>query len=179
MKTKKDHLMYRRWSKLSCRGVLCEEWANDFWKFAEDVGIPPDNETRPKICRYELDKPFSKDNFYWTSPPDMPRYLSEYRKRNSRRLRSIHLQKKFGITIEDYEALFEEQNGVCAICGEPETVFRYGKLARMSIDHCHAHGHIRGLLCSKCNPALGGFKDSVDILKKAIQYLENDRNPLA
>jgi len=92
------------------------------------------------------------------------------RKNHNRRFKSYSL-KKFGITIEDYERMFKEQNGVCAICGNPETVVTNGEPWRLSVDHNHETGEVRGLLCTNCNNGLGRFKDSLDLFQKALVYL--------
>lgn len=82
-------------------------------------------------------------------------------------------KKRHGVTREIYEQMFLAQGGVCAICKEPETtVQRTGKVQRLSVDHCHATGKVRGLLCSWCNPALGGARDSIRILRAMIDYLK-------
>ena len=65
-----------------------------------------------------------------------------------------------GLTMEEYEKMLTDQNGLCACCGEPETR-RVGRKKRspnvplLHVDHCHATGRVRGLLCSACNQALG------------------------
>ena len=82
--------------------------------------------------------------------------------------------KPFGFTVEDYEFELENQNHVCAICGQPETEFNMGTPRRLAVDHDHKTGCYRGLLCGKCNKGIGLFKDNVAILKQAIQYLEKD-----
>lgn len=61
--------------------------------------------------------------------------------------------------------MLEMQGGVCAICGGKDKNFR------LAVDHCHQTGKIRGLLCSACNKAIGGFKDSPMLLIKAMRYL--------
>lgn len=78
-----------------------------------------------------------------------------------------------GFTAQDYEKLFQAQNGVCAICSRPEGVVdsRYGKKKDLAIDHCHATGAIRALLCSNCNRGLGLFNDDVALLAKAQSYV--------
>lgn len=70
--------------------------------------------------------------------------------------------------------MFEKQNGVCAICKKPETAKKQSGngIKRLSVDHDHTTGAIRGLLCMYCNTALGKFKDDIEILKSAIVYLE-------
>lgn len=83
--------------------------------------------------------------------------------------------KRFGLTVEDYIDMEKSQNGVCAICKDPEMNKR-----RLSVDHDHAccpgSGScgkcIRGLLCSNCNTALGNFKDNLETIKAALAYLQ-------
>ena len=66
--------------------------------------------------------------------------------------------------------MVEKQNGVCAICGNPETATSHGTIRRLSVDHDHETGEVRGLLCSKCNFALGLFY-SEGLLNSAKDYL--------
>jgi adenine-specific DNA methylase len=77
--------------------------------------------------------------------------------------------KKHGVTADVYDAMLVAQGGVCAICG------RAPERRRLSIDHDHKTGKVRGLLCDKCNPALGSFEEDVGRLARAIQYLEVHR----
>lgn len=71
-----------------------------------------------------------------------------------------HLRQTFGITLEDYDQMLDEQNGVCAICGKPETsTSRYGNVKRLSVDHDHKTGKIRSLLCDICNKNLGVYEN--------------------
>jgi hypothetical protein len=80
----------------------------------------------------------------------------------------------FGINIEQYQKMFDEQNGCCAVCGETETEIhpRSGRLRRLAVDHCHKTGKVRGLLCNNCNRAIGLLKDDPTVLRSAINYLE-------
>lgn len=78
--------------------------------------------------------------------------------------------RRYGITVEDYGRLLTAQDGMCAICGGADPMTRSGTF---HVDHCHTSGRVRGLLCSRCNPALGAFQDSVDILEAAITYLRS------
>ncbi len=88
------------------------------------------------------------------------------------RLRSAHLRFWFGLTHEEYEAMMASQNGLCAICGKPETRLWKGKPTRLAVDHDHSPPHtIRGLLCSKCNHGIGSFLDSPALLEAAAAYL--------
>lgn len=82
------------------------------------------------------------------------------------------IRYRYGMTVEDYEALENAQNKKCAICGSESTNnSRAGK--RLFVDHCHTTDKIRGLLCSTCNHGLGQFKDSVEVLQSAIDYLKS------
>jgi hypothetical protein len=69
----------------------------------------------------------------------------------------------------------EQQNWLCVICGEPETSVsvKSGEIRELAIDHCHTHGHARGLLCNNCNRAIGLLKDDPAILRKAADYLDS------
>ena len=90
----------------------------------------------------------------------------------ARRGKSHHKQyyvKKYGMTIEEYEQMEKDQNYSCKICGEKN-------YKRLGIDHDHTTGQVRGLLCDSCNPALGGFKDNIESLQKAIDYLKEGKN---
>lgn len=84
--------------------------------------------------------------------------------------RKSHLKLNFGITSEDYQALLEKQNFSCALCKKHSLEFKQ----RLAVDHCHETGKIRGLLCFKCNTALGKFNDDPEMLKEAIKYLEKN-----
>lgn len=75
-------------------------------------------------------------------------------------------------TVEQIrEELGQRQGNVCAICGKPETVKRKGTTKRLSIDHNHKTGEIRGLLCSRCNMKLGVL-ENVEFVEKANLYLK-------
>ena len=77
----------------------------------------------------------------------------------------------YGITEHAYWELFEAQGGVCAICKQSETRLHKGCPMHLSVDHDHATGRIRGLLCHGCNAALGRFKDNSTLLENALVYL--------
>lgn len=92
-----------------------------------------------------------------------------YRKHRDRHLASSYrnnLRRLYGITPEQHKALFAEQHGLCAICSSDI----HGK-RRAHLDHDHCTGRIRGLLCGKCNRALGYFDDDARRLESAITYL--------
>lgn len=84
-------------------------------------------------------------------------------------MKSSHLKWKYGITIEQYDVMLDEQGGLCAICKREEN---RKPLRRLAVDHCHSTGKIRGLLCSRCNTAIGQFCDNPEIMKSAMSYVE-------
>lgn len=93
--------------------------------------------------------------------------------KGKRARRNSHLMYQYGITVDEYELMSEQQNHVCAICKEAEMSKNSNGVVRLlAVDHCHQSGKIRGLLCNNCNTLLGRAKDSPAILQSAIDYLK-------
>lgn len=115
-------------------------------------GISEGLQSYCKACRVALASAFGKAN---------PAKTRDTRRR-------MKLRKNYGITPDQHAAQLAAQGGNCAVCkaslGEksPQTVH---------VDHCHATGKLRGILCGNCNVALGNFKDDVATMKAAIAYL--------
>lgn len=78
----------------------------------------------------------------------------------------------YGITMQEYRRLWLKQSGVCAICKLPERTQRNRLL---TIDHDHETGHIRGLLCSQCNRAVGLLQDDPKVIEAAAAYVRRHR----
>ena len=86
------------------------------------------------------------------------------------------IARKYGLSVDQYNQMVVQQRGLCAICHLPETARRReGVVQFLSIDHCHATGKVRGLLCLLCNAMLGNAQDSPDRLRAAAMYLERAR----
>ena len=85
--------------------------------------------------------------------------------------RKKNLMKNYGITPQQYEAMLAEQHGRCAICREVEEHTRRGVVVELAVDHEHETGKVRGLLCQRCNRAIGLMKENVAALATAIEYL--------
>lgn len=81
-----------------------------------------------------------------------------------------NIKHSFGISPKQYQQMFDEQKGLCAICERHQKNFK----RRLAIDHDHHTGKIRGLLCASCNSGLGKLQDSVDYLESAIIYLQRN-----
>lgn len=194
VKDNKDHPLYKKWRSITRREVgdgVCERWRS-FQNFVDDVKEIPAGLFFFKKKNPEL--PFGPENYFWSDslrslknqsrrskPGPMPKseFLEKQeilnlpgRKNHKNNIKSLNrrsrsLIKKYGMTLDQYEERVLSQNGVCAICKKPETIFN-GNLA---VDHCHTSGKVRGLLCSKCNTMLGNVGDSTAILESAIDYL--------
>lgn len=76
------------------------------------------------------------------------------------------LKSKYGINAAQYKEMLASQGGVCATCGETDGD------RRLSVDHCHASGKVRGLLCFRCNSTLGKIEESFELISSIVSYLE-------
>jgi len=109
--------------------------------------------------RKRLDRIYRKE--YYQSPERKKRYRIKY------------IEKTFGIKYHEYDRMLQEQNSLCAICGEKESS---STCKYLSVDHCHTTGKIRGLLCVSCNRGLGMLRDNPDFVEKALNYLRKSSN---
>ena len=106
-----------------------------------------------------------------------PGYKKWWRKQNPAKAKAQNKRdnfktslKKHSLTVEQYTAMFNEQKGVCAICGRAAS-----EKKSLCIDHNHTTGQVRGLLCVACNLFLGRIGDSPVIAKIMLDYLTKDR----
>ncbi len=99
-------------------------------------------------------------------------WCKEWYKRHPKSTTIRTRMAKFGLSEAGYRSLSMKQNNVCAICNKPETAKIHGNVKSLAVDHCHSTGRIRGLLCSKCNTAMGLLEDDPSIIRKMIAYLE-------
>jgi hypothetical protein len=123
----------------------------------------------PVAEEYRLRRAEQRKQYYARNKEKILVHNSEWKKKArengwSRTDNNYYLGAKYGLTLDDYEEMLAEQNGVCASCGTPPT----GK--KLSIDHDHETGVIRGLLCQPCNTALGLLKDSSDCVASLLAY---------
>ena len=95
----------------------------------------------------------------------------EWNRSNASRL----LKHEYGITLLEYEALLAKQNGVCAICRQPEKTLdkKSNSPRRLAVDHCHTTDKIRGLLCFYCNTGIGKFGDNPQLIERAAEYVRS------
>jgi len=86
------------------------------------------------------------------------------------RNRQKDILRKYGISLFEYDLMFQAQKGCCRICGIPQSYLKQ----RLSIDHDHKTDRIRGLLCNTCNVALGSAHDNPALLRRMAEYLEHN-----
>lgn len=125
------------------------------------------------IKQTEEERKLAKKQWRKNNPDKEREYCRKYYAKNKKQRyedgRKRFLMNKFGITIEEYNNLFEKQKGCCAICG-----IHQNKLdKKLAVDHGHETGEIRGLLCTRCNLLLGNVNDDISILINSIQYLND------
>lgn len=84
------------------------------------------------------------------------------------------LLASYGLSVSDYDRMLAEQGGVCAICGRPENRTHHvtGRAFNLSVDHDHETGKVRGLLCTRCNKAVGALGDSHESIQRVVEYLK-------
>jgi|GEM_PF-1678785 len=122
-----------------------------------------ENSECQKIANFNRGRKFRESNKSY-----LKEYYKEYDMINAE-LRKItgrngHLRRKYGITSEDYNRMFDEQEGKCAICGKAGE--------KLHVDHNHKTNKVRKLLCFHCNAGLGHFSEDVKTLLHAIDYLK-------
>ena len=99
------------------------------------------------------------------------KYKKAYNLEKQDYIRYKRLYEKYGVTKEWYFEQLEKQDHKCAICSCKEP--KGNGNVHFHVDHCHSTGKVRGLLCSSCNTALGNFKDSTELMLKAVEYINN------
>lgn len=91
-------------------------------------------------------------------------------------LQNRYFVRTYGITVQDYEQMFEAQSGLCMICNTEGFVMNEKRhKMKLVVDHCHSTGVVRGLLCHNCNRALGLLHDDISRFERAISYLKVQR----
>lgn len=117
--------------------------------------------------------------------PDYAARVSAYRKRKRRegngfeseRISNMRQRLKlvYKMSVETYTQLIEDHGGLCAICRQPETRTKNGRIKQIAIDHNHVTGEVRGVLCHKCNTGIACFKDDPVRIEAAIRYLVGEQ----
>ena len=151
----------------SCNKCHVNKPLQDFYKHATC------KDGHLNICRQCT---MTRTNAYRRANPQRnKKYHAEWRSKNPTRAKEINRNSRirctYGLTHLDYLTLLLKQNHGCAICGTAKR----GRHKRFHIDHCHATGKVRGLLCHHCNLMLGNAKDNIETLATAITYLSRHK----
>ena len=126
-------------------------------------------------------RPERKNKEYWVTPARFNSLRNNANKNWNLRSRTNEGKRRefdkqvlsrYGITLPQYMTILVRQDCVCAICGKPERSKLNGKTKRLSVDHCHKTGKVRGLLCTRCNTAIGLLDDDPQRVKAVIDYLQ-------
>lgn len=157
-------------------------------EFHKDKKVSDGHNTRCKFCRKEEQRIYYQEN-----RDRILEYQKNYNDNNlenaRKKSRDWHhknkdtkyldgrLQRVYGITLEDYSRMLDEQNNVCAICGKPESAIhnKTKEIKRLAVDHDHVTGKVRGLLCAQCNKGLGSLGDTIEAIEKTLNYLKKER----
>ena len=91
---------------------------------------------------------------------------------NPERTRNNDLKRNYGITLQEHQEMYENQNGRCAICQKEGD----GKWKKLCVDHDHETGKVRQLLCRRCNMVLGQVYDNISLLEEHIKYLQKHKH---
>jgi hypothetical protein len=137
----------------------CHQWLPEtgFFKRYE----PKSKLGRQSWCK-QCQRVILKASYDRMTPEEKAAYAAKRRERI--------IQRKYGLNGDEYDRMLAEQNGGCAICGEaPSDERNLGR--QLVVDHDHATGKVRGLLCSPCNRGLGHFNDDAERVAAALRYL--------
>ena len=139
--------------------------------------VQPVDQKRCRDCRVQ--KPLAQFSKVYSNPKNQKSWYKTrcklcdakagrewYHKNKDGKALTRALKASFGITADEFYRMLNEQGGGCAICGRQKTK------RRLAVDHDHATGKIRGVLCHLCNQAIGQFRHDPRLLLKAVEYLQ-------
>lgn len=140
---------------LSCRVLIFMPYAD---KEKQKAYFKAYKEKRKEFYK-EYNKKYKEEN-----REKINQLANNWAKNNKPVVQGYILRRRYGIGVDEYNRLFELQNGRCAICQIHQSEFTRA----FHVDHCHKSNKIRGLLCVNCNTALGHFKEKIEIIELAI-----------
>ena len=129
-----------------------------------------------KKCATERSKEYYSENkeklleqrkeYYSENKDKILEYKKEYYSENKDRKKCLYLQRTYGITLDEYNQMFTDQNGCCAVCGKHEKEHTKA----LSVDHDHETGEVRELLCHACNTSFGLLQEDPEIILSLLAY---------
>lgn len=141
------------------RKVYNSKHKDKILEYQQNYRLTNANLLSEKTMNWQRENPeeYKEKNRFWNSE-------------NKGSKKSAVMKNEYGITLEEYNVMFEQQGGKCKICG----VHQANLKKALHIDHCHSKLHVRGLLCQHCNSAIGFFRDNIEVMKTAIKYLQGE-----
>lgn len=116
-----------------------------------------------KICSVcKLNKPISR----YVIRKDTGKIRNRCNECAYKKTQECRIKREYGLSDNAYKVLIGSREKTCEICGAS------GDKVKICIDHCHNTGAVRGVLCNRCNIAIGAFQDNADLLRKAADYVE-------
>lgn len=159
--------------RVCCGCKVYKPWA----EFNKATGGYLGKRSRCRICDGAVSAKWKEDTqYYQTHREEILQY-----KRDSYcpvAKKNYDLQKKYGITLDDFMGMYEHQNGCCKVCKQAVEKFSTSKQKQDAavVDHCHVTGKVRGLLCQTCNRALGLLNDDLQLIRRLAEYLQINEN---
>lgn len=154
----------------------CKEEKN-LWEFYKHKGHKDGLMSSCKKCTNDTNKDNYKKHkakrlewakqYRLSHKKELKEWGKNWYKKNKEKVRNSTLLYKYGLSITEYNYRFSEQNGCCVICEKHQSELTQA----LAVDHCHENGKVRGLLCSKCNIALGNVDEDINILLSMVDYL--------
>ena len=144
------------------RCTVCEA-LKPFEGFARDRAKKVGRASTCKLCARARTMAWQRAN-----PERHAANVQRWRRANPERMRDFQRKWTFGLPLGEYDRMMEVQGGGCAICGTPPNN------SSLDVDHDHATGRVRGLLCRACNVGIARFRDDPKRLKTAIAYLTSN-----
>jgi hypothetical protein len=145
-------------------------------RYSLEASIRRRESARVKVAKWRKENPekYREQRLAWQRKNREKIYAKhkEHYRNNRERYRAYsyksNLKTQFGITLEQYNSLWEAQGSKCVICKRSPSEVS----GRFHVDHDHKTGHIRGIICPQCNHAIGLFRDDISVLKNAIKYMK-------
>lgn len=151
---KRDTLEHEQLHGRQCRTCKATKEITEFYSH------PSYHNARRSEC-----KGCFKNRTYVRNKKDAERHRREWRR--------LHLRRSYGLSEVDFQTLFDKQGRACGVC--QTSLDNKRKQKGPYVDHCHASGVVRGILCFACNSGLGRFKDDPMRLRRAAEYIERSR----
>jgi len=151
------------YAKLAQTCLSCKEPGKKFYNYAHERMCTDCMRTKRK-AGYQVNK------------EKVLKRVSSYRKNNPDKIKHTKLKQTYGITLESYQIMLLAQNNVCAICERPEETIWRGQQTMLAVDHDHNTGAVRGLLCQKCNRALGLLEENRRSIDRLGAYIDKHKS---